>query len=186
MFHIDYRSTIKSPQHNILFLLSETVFLLITSSKSIFFPAKHHFTFHLISDEFFPIYSEYNLGCRCQGFLGPWLSSTYTASFTKVKTNYLTDVRCLLHRESTQDPHHTLQEVKREIYFIHWHHTLAKSPLTWNTTRNGPCSYTKKKKTKNQHPPLFRTIPPALLKDSPQSIKGISRHLSKGNRKGQP
>lgn len=89
-FHIEYRSTIKYlfkfPQHNALFLLSETVFLLITSSKSIFFLAKYHFTFHLISDEFLPIHSEYNLGCRCQGFLGPWLSSTHTASLTKVKT----------------------------------------------------------------------------------------------------
>lgn len=81
MYHIVYRSTIKYllkfPQHNALLLLSETAFLPITSNKSILFPAKHPFPFHFIPDEFLPIHSEYNLGCRRHGFLGPWLSRTH-------------------------------------------------------------------------------------------------------------
>lgn len=169
MFHIAYQSTIKYlfkfPQHNALFLLSETVFLLITSSKSIFFPAKHHFTFHLIPDKFLPIYLEYNSGCTSQRFLGPWLSNTHTTSFTEVKTNYLTDERYLLHK---QGPHHTLEEAARELYCIHGHHRLAKT-IPWLGIPTGTaCALVPKKSS------LLSTIPPAPLKESPWSVKGTS------------
>lgn len=146
MFHIAYQSTIKYlfkfPQHNALFLLSETVFLLITSSKSIFFPAKHHFTFHLIPDKFLPIYSEYNSRCRSQIFRALAFKHTHTTSFTKVKANYLTDERYLLQK---QGPHHTLQEAARELYCIHWHHRLAKTVPWLGITTGTACALVPKK-----------------------------------------
>lgn len=116
-YHIVYRSItkylFKFPQHDALFLLSETVFILITSSKCIYFPAKHYFTFHLISGKFLSLCSNRLKFSMQVSLLFRALAFKHGHYFihTEVKTNCLTDLRCLVQK---QDPYHALQEAARE------------------------------------------------------------------------
>lgn len=106
------------------------------------------------------------------------LPSTLTASFTEVKTWQMRGACCTSRTHTT---HFKRQQGK----FIALTATTGwqKQSLDLECHQEWPVLLYQKKK---QTPPLFSTIPPALLKDSLWSLKGISRHFSKGNRKGQP
>lgn len=114
-YHIIYGGiteyVFKFPQHGTLFLLSETVLFLITSSKSRHFPARHYFAFHLISGEFLPMRSSrWKFNTWLSLILGPLPSNT----------------QFYRHRGENQlpnefevpgaqvDPYQTLQEVARK------------------------------------------------------------------------
>lgn len=177
MFHIAYQSTIKYlfkfPQHNALFLLSETVFLLITSSKSIFFPAKHHFTFHLIPDKFLPIYLEYNSGCRSQTSRA--LAFKHTHNFFHRSENQLPDRWEVPAAQAGSTPH-TWRGSKGTLLHPRAPQVGKNNPLTWNTNRNSLCSCTKKITFALNNPTC-----------TPQGIPMVcKRHFSKRSMKGQP
>lgn len=102
-YHIVYGSIteylFKFPQHGTLFLLSETVLILFTTSKSKYFPARHYFAFHLISGEFLPMRSSrWKFNTWLSLILGPLPSNTHNFIDTEVKTNCLMDLRCLVHK----------------------------------------------------------------------------------------
>lgn len=175
-YHIVYRSItkylFKFPQHGALFLLSETVLVLIISSKSIYFPAKHYFTFHLISGKFLPICSN-RLKFRMRMsllFRALAFKHTHNCIHTEAKTNCPPDLRCLGRK---QDPYHTLQEAASLPTQVG-----KNTPWTWNITRNGLRSCTKNTSVLNNPICTPHRIPF-------RSLKGLARPFSRGNRKGQ-
>lgn len=165
---------LKLPQHGTSFLLSETVPILLTSSKSTHFPDRCYFTSHLISGEFLPTCSN-RLKCSTwvSLILGPSLSNSFI--HTREEVNSLTDSRCLVHIRSLAKH---FKKYHRKIECIHCQHRLAQTSLWLGAI---PVLLYKRKKAA-----LFSVIPFTLLIGFPStSTKCAAGPFSKGNRKGQ-
>lgn len=128
-YHTAYGSIteylLKFPQHGTSFLLSETVLILLTSSKSTHFPDRCYFTSHLISGEFLPTCSSrLKFSTWVSLILRPSLSNSFIC--TREKVNGLTDSRCLAHIRSLTKH---FKRYHRKIEYIHCQHRLAQTSL---------------------------------------------------------
>lgn len=147
MYCIVYRSItkylFKFPQHDALFLLSETVFILMTSSKSIYFPAKHYFTFHVISGKFLPICSNRLKFSMQMSLLFRALAFKHTHSFIHRGKNQLPNRFEVPGAQAGSIPHTSRGSKGRLMHSLPTQ-VGKNTPLTWNTTKNGLHSCTKK------------------------------------------